>query len=54
MMRAGVDPGLLDEINWWRSHDLWVWALDALAVYARVEPDRTAVPSSLCEHFLNP
>ena len=29
MIRAGVDPGLLDEIIWWQSDDLWVWALDA-------------------------
>lgn len=23
MIRAGVDPGLLDEVAWWRSDDLW-------------------------------
>ena len=30
MIRAGVDPGLLDELAWWRIDDLWVWAVDAL------------------------
>ena len=43
MVRAGVDPGLLDEIIWWQSDDFWVWALDALAVYARVAADRTGL-----------
>jgi hypothetical protein len=35
MIRAGVDPGLLDEVIWWDSDDLWLWALDALIVYAK-------------------
>ena len=35
MVRAGVHPGLLDEIIWWQSDDFWVWALDALAVCTR-------------------
>jgi hypothetical protein len=43
MIRAGVDPGLLDEVIWWQSDDLWVWTLDALAVYVRVAVDRTGV-----------
>jgi hypothetical protein len=25
MVRAGVDPGLLDEVSWWRTDDLWFW-----------------------------
>jgi hypothetical protein len=41
MIRAGVDPGLLDEVVWWQTADLWIWALDALAVYVRVAADRT-------------
>ena len=50
MIRAGVDPGLLDEIIWWQRDDLWVWALDALAVYARVAADRTGVEiAEICE-----
>jgi hypothetical protein len=44
MLRAGVDPGLLDEVIWWQSDDLWVWALDALAVYTRVAAERAGVP----------
>jgi hypothetical protein len=43
MIRAGVDPGLLDEIIWWQSDDLWVWALDGLAVYVRVAADRAGL-----------
>ena len=25
MTRAGVDPGPLDEVTWWQTHDRWVW-----------------------------
>jgi len=35
MVRAGVDPGLLDEVSWWRIDDLWFWALEALVTYVR-------------------
>jgi hypothetical protein len=52
MVRAGVDPGLLDEVIWWQSDDLWVWALDALAVYVRVAADRTGLPTAdICERL---
>jgi hypothetical protein len=52
MIRAGVDPGPLDEIIWWQSDDLWVWALDALAVNARVEADRTGLSvAEICERL---
>jgi hypothetical protein len=52
MIRAGVDPGLLDEVIWWQSDDLWVWALDALAIYVRVAADRTGLPTaSICERL---
>ncbi len=43
MIRAGVDPGLLDEIVWWRIDDLWMWAVDALAIYVLVAADRTGL-----------
>ena len=43
MIRAGVDPALLDQIVWWRIDDLWMWAVDALVVYVRVAADRTGV-----------
>jgi hypothetical protein len=52
MIRAGVDPGLLDEIIWWQTDDLWVWALDALAVYVRVAADRSGVRTAeVCERL---
>jgi hypothetical protein len=35
VVRAGVDPGLLDEVSWWRTDDLWFWALEALVTYVR-------------------
>ena len=54
MLRAGVDPGRLDEIIWRQSDDLWVRALDSARGLRAVAADRTGVPSWLCEHFLNP
>jgi hypothetical protein len=52
MIRAGVDPGLLDEIVWWRIDDLWMWAVDALVVYVRVAADRTGVDvAEICERL---
>jgi hypothetical protein len=52
MLRAGVDPGLLDEVIWWQSDDVWVWALDALAVYARAAADRTGMSvAEICERL---
>jgi hypothetical protein len=42
MLRGGVDPGLLDEVQWWRSDDLWYWSLEALAVYVRAAAERTS------------
>jgi len=52
MIRAGVDPDLLDEIVWWRIDDLWMWAVDALVVYVRVAADRTGVDvAEICERL---
>jgi hypothetical protein len=52
MIRAGVDPGLLAEINWWRNDDLWMWALDALVIYVRAAADRTGLPVAVvCERL---
>jgi hypothetical protein len=42
MVRAGVDPGLLDEVIWWRTDDLWFWALQALVTYVRAAAERSA------------
>jgi hypothetical protein len=35
MHRAGVDPGLLDEVSWSRTDDLRFWSLEALVTYVR-------------------
>jgi hypothetical protein len=52
MIRAGVDPGLLDEVIWWQSDDLWIWALDALVVYVRVAAERSgASAADICAHL---
>jgi len=32
MIHGGVNPGLLEEVQWWRTDDLWFWSLEALAV----------------------
>lgn len=42
MLRAGVDPGLLDEVTWWRTDDLWFWALEALVAYVRAAAELNA------------
>ena len=50
MIRAGIDPGLLDEVSQWRNDDLWTWSLDALLVYLRVAADRANLTlPALCE-----
>ena len=41
MIHGGVDPGLLDEIVWWRTDDLWYWSLEALMAYAGAAAERT-------------
>jgi hypothetical protein len=49
MVRAGVDPGLLDEVIWWRTDDLWFWALEALVIYVRTAAERRAeTVSAIC------
>jgi hypothetical protein len=42
MVRAGVDPGVLDEMSWWRTDDLWFWSLQALVTYVRAAAERSA------------
>src|SRR4029079_693706 len=44
MIHGGVDPGLLDEVQWWRTDDLWYWSLEALVVYVRAAADRPGPP----------
>jgi hypothetical protein len=52
MVRAGVDPGLLDEVVWWQTDDLWYWSLEALVTYVRAAADRrqTSV-AEICERI---
>ena len=44
MLDGGVDLGLLDEVQWWRTDDLWYWSLEALAVYVRAAAERPSRP----------
>jgi hypothetical protein len=32
---------LLDEVQWWRTDDLWQWSLEALAGYVRAAAERS-------------
>jgi hypothetical protein len=49
MVGGGVDPGLLDEVMWWRSDDLWFWTLEALVTYVRAAAERSAEPvTTIC------
>ncbi len=41
MVRAGVDPALDDTVSWWHANDLWLWALQAVVVYARAAAEHT-------------
>jgi hypothetical protein len=60
MLRGGVDPALLDEVERWRSDDLWYCLLETLATYLRAAADRTAEPvDTVCrpiadEHGVTP
>jgi hypothetical protein len=45
MVRTGLDPALLDEVQWWQTDDLWCWSLEALATYVRAAADRTGQPT---------
>jgi hypothetical protein len=52
MLRGGVDPGLLDEVQWWQSDDLWYWSLEALAAYVRSAANRTGESvESVCQRI---
>jgi hypothetical protein len=52
MIRAGVDPGLLDEAAWWRGNDLWMWSVDSLVVYVRGAADRTGTSvADVCQRL---
>ena len=52
MLHGGVDPGLLDEVQWWRTDDVWYWSLEALATYVRAAADRTGQSvESICRRI---
>jgi hypothetical protein len=52
MLNGSVDPGLLDEVQWWRTDDLWYWSLEALVVYVRAAADRTGqTVESVCRRI---
>ena len=47
-------PGLLDEVQWWQTDDLWYWSLEALTVYVRAAADRTGQSvESICRRLAN-
>ena len=49
MVRGGVDPGLLGEVMWWRTDDLWFWALEALVTYMRAAAECNVEPvTAIC------
>jgi hypothetical protein len=35
---------LVDEVSWWRTDDLWFWALQALVTYVRAAAEYCAEP----------
>jgi hypothetical protein len=41
MIRAGVYPDLLGEVQWWHGDDLWFYAFLALVIYLRIAAERT-------------
>ena len=49
MLRAGLEPDLLDEVIWWGSDNFWVFAFYALVIYLRAAADRNGeLVSDLC------
>jgi hypothetical protein len=52
MLHGNVHPGFLDEVRWWRTHDVWYWSLEALVACVRAAADRTAEPiESVCRRI---
>lgn len=41
MIRGGVYPDLLGEVQWWRSDDFWTYAFYAFLAYVRIAAART-------------
>jgi hypothetical protein len=41
VLRARADRGLLDEVIWWCTDDVWFWSLQALVTYVRAAAERS-------------
>jgi hypothetical protein len=41
MIRGGVYPDLLGEVQWWQSDDFWTYAFYAFLAYVRVAAEHT-------------
>jgi hypothetical protein len=37
---------LLYEVSWWRTDDLWIWALQALVTHVRAAAEHSAEPAT--------
>ena len=45
----GSISGLVDDVIWWRTDDLWFWALQALVTYVRAAGEHSAEPvTAIC------
>ena len=52
MLHGGVDPGLLEEVQWWQTDDFWYWSLEALVTYGRAAADSTGQSvESICHRL---
>ncbi len=49
MIRAGIDPALLDHAARWSQDDLWYWSLEALIIYIRAAAQHAdTTPADIC------
>ena len=44
LLHGGVDPGLLDKVQWWQTDDVWYWSVEAFVAFVRAAADRTGQP----------
>lgn len=52
VIRAGVDPALLDHTGGWSGDDLWFWSLEKLIVYVRAADEHTGTtPAEICQRI---
>ena len=42
-LHGGIEPDLLDEVAWWQTDDLWLYALFAAVAYIRAAASRAGV-----------